>query len=128
MLDYIWLIPTLPLAGSALIGLLGLFRLRATGEKLDKRIVSAIALASVGLAFILSVVLVYQLFVVEHKELFIIDMFTWLNGGSLPLADGGMASFEVPCGFQLDPLSSVMILVVTGVGFLIHVYSTVYVG
>ncbi|NLT65805.1 MAG: NADH-quinone oxidoreductase subunit L [Acidobacteria bacterium] len=126
MLDYIWLIPTLPLAGSALIGLLGLFRLRATGEKLDKRIVSAIALASVGLAFILSVVLVYQLFAVEHKELFTIDMFTWLNGGSLPLADGGMARFEVPCGFQLDPLSSVMILVVTGVGFLIHVYSTGY--
>ena len=37
-----------------------------------------------------------------------------------------MANFEVPWGFQLDPLSAVMILVVTGVGFLIHVYSTGY--
>jgi NADH-quinone oxidoreductase subunit L len=37
-----------------------------------------------------------------------------------------MATFEVPWGFQLDPLSAVMILVVTGVGFLIHIYSTGY--
>ena len=44
MLNYIWLIPTLPLAGSALIGLLGLINLRSTGEKLNKKIVSAIAL------------------------------------------------------------------------------------
>jgi NADH-quinone oxidoreductase subunit L len=37
-----------------------------------------------------------------------------------------MAAFEVPWGFQLDALSAVMILVVTGVGFLIHIYSTGY--
>jgi NADH-quinone oxidoreductase subunit L len=126
MLNYIWLIPTLPLSGSALVGLLGLIRVRSTGEKLDKRIVSAIALASVGFAFILSILLVYQLFAVKHQELFTIDLFTWLRGGSLPLANGGMANFEVPWGFQLDPLSAVMALVVTGVGFLIHIYSTGY--
>jgi NADH-quinone oxidoreductase subunit L len=54
------------------------------------------------------------------------DVFTWIRSGSLPLAGGGLAQFEVPWGFQLDPLSSVMILVVTGVGFLIHIYSTGY--
>jgi NADH-quinone oxidoreductase subunit L len=126
MLNYIWLIPTLPLAGSALIGLLGLITMRSTGQKPGKRTVSVIALASVGLAFVLSVLLVYQLFAVEHKELFSIDLFTWLRAGSLPLSDGGLAGFEVPWGYQLDPLSAVMVLVVTGVGFLIHIYSTGY--
>ena len=126
MLNFIWLIPTLPLCGSVLIGLLGLIQLRSTGEKLNKKFVSIIALASVGLAFILSVLLVYQLFVAHHGDLFSIDLFTWLRAGSLPLANGGMAGFEVPWGFQLDPLSAVMVLVVTGVGFLIHVYSTGY--
>jgi len=126
MLNYIWFIPTLPLAGSAIIGLIGLFTLRTAGKKLNKKAVSAIALASVGLAFVMSVLCVYQLFAVEHKELFTLDLFTWLSSGSLPLADGGMATFEVPWGYQLDPLSAVMALVVTGVGFLIHIYSTGY--
>jgi NADH-quinone oxidoreductase subunit L len=126
MLRFIWLIPTLPLAGSALIGLSGLVKLRSSGEKLSKKVVSFIALVSVALAFVVSVVGVYQLFAVEHHELFSIDVFTWIQSGSLPLAGGGMAQFQVPWGFQLDPLSAVMILVVTGVGFLIHIYSTGY--
>jgi NADH-quinone oxidoreductase subunit L len=126
MLKYIWLIPILPLTGSALIGLLGLIKLRSCGEKLNKKLVSTIALASVGIAFVLSVLMVYELFAVQHQELFSIDLFTWFRGGALPLAGGGMANFEAPLGFQLDPLSAVMILVVTGVGFLIHIYSTGY--
>ncbi len=127
MLNYIWLIPTLPLAGSFLIGLLGLIRLRSTGEKLSKHWVSFFALTSVGLAFLVSVISVYQLFAIQHGEMFSLDLFIWIQGGSLPLAGGGgSATFEVPWGFQLDPLSAVMILVVTGVGFLIHVYSTGY--
>jgi len=126
MLKYIWLIPILPLAGSAIIGLLGLIKLRTTGEKLGKRLVSAIALLSVGLAFVVSVLVAYQAFVVEHQEVFTQDVFTWLRGGLLPLFAGGLANFEVPWGFQLDPLSAVMILVVTGVGFIIHIYSTGY--
>jgi NADH-quinone oxidoreductase subunit L len=126
MLKYIWLIPTLPLTGSALVGLLGLARLKSSGEKLNRKLVSAIALTSVGIAFVLSVGMVYQLFVLNGKELFSMDLFTWFHSGPLPLAGGGMADFEVPWGFQLDALSSVMILVVTGVGFLIHIYSTGY--
>src|SRR5262245_7640059 len=126
MLTYVWLIPILPLAGAALAGLLGLIHLRRTGQRLAKPIVSAIALASVGLAFILSAIVVFQLFWVEHKEIYIKDLFTWLNAGSVRLADCSLAAFEIPWCFQLDPLSAVMILVVTGVGFLIHVYSTGY--
>ena len=44
------------------------------------------------------------------------DVFTWI----------GSADFQVPLGLRLDPLSAVMILVVTGIGFLIHLYSTAY--
>ncbi len=126
MLKYIWLIPILPLAGSATIGLLGLIKLRVAGEKLGKRLVSFIALLSVGLAFVVSMLVVYQAFAVEHVELVTGDVFTWLRGGFLPLAGGGQAALEVPWGFQLDPLSAVMILVVSGVGFVIHIYSTGY--
>jgi NADH-quinone oxidoreductase subunit L len=126
MLDYVWLIPLFPLAGSALLGLLGLLKIRTTGDKLGKRLVSFIALASVCLSMLLAIVVVYELFGIRHEEVFSRDLFTWLKSGSLPLAGGGSASFEVPWGFQLDPLSGVMILVVTVVGFLIHIYSTGY--
>jgi NADH-quinone oxidoreductase subunit L len=44
------------------------------------------------------------------------------------MSNGHLASFQMDWGFLLDPLSSVMILVVTGIGFLIHVYSTGYMG
>jgi NADH-quinone oxidoreductase subunit L len=126
MLDCLWLVPILPLAGSALIGLTGLIKLRMSGAKPSKKLVSLIALLSVGLAFLVSLAAIYQLFVVQGGEIFSRDFFTWLSGGQLPLAGGGLAQFEVPWGLQLDPLSAVMILVVTGVGFLIHVYSTGY--
>jgi NADH-quinone oxidoreductase subunit L len=126
MLRYLWLVLVLPLAGCILVGLTGLIKLRTTGEKLSKRVVSLIALLSVGLAFLISLIAVYQLFVVQGGELFATDLFTWIRSGSLPLSNGGLAQFEVPWGLQLDALSAVMILVVTGVGFLIHIYSTGY--
>jgi len=126
MLPYLWLVPILPLAGSAIIGITGLVTLRATGKKPGKKLVSLIALLSVGLAFLVSLSAVVQLFVLDGEELFTTDLFTWMRAGALPLSDGGLAGFEVPWGLQLDPLSAVMILVVSGVGFLIHIYSTGY--
>ncbi len=126
MLDLIWLVPVLPLLGSVTIGLLGLFKLRNTGEKLNKKIVSVIALASVGIAFLISVSCVYQLFVVEHEEIYNVDLMTWIQGGALPMANGELANLDISWGFQLDALSSIMILFVTAVGFLIHIYSTGY--
>jgi len=126
MLHFLWLVPILPLAGSALIGLAGLIRLGTAQKRLDKRLVSLIALLSVGLSFVVSLLAVWQLFVTQAGEIYIRDFFPWLSGGALPLADGRLATFEIPWGLQLDALSGVMILVVTGVGFLIHVYSTGY--
>jgi NADH-quinone oxidoreductase subunit L len=55
-----------------------------------------------------------------------IRQFTWIAGLPFHMASGHLAVFQVDWGFLLDPLSSVMILVVTGVGFLIHVYATGY--
>ena len=52
--------------------------------------------------------------------------FKWIAGLPFHMANGHMALFQADWGFLLDPLSSVMILVVTGIGFLIHVYSTGY--
>jgi NADH-quinone oxidoreductase subunit L len=126
MLNYIWLIPVLPLAGSAILGISGLFTLRLRGRKLDKRFVSAIALGAVALSLLLSAAVVWQAFVVEHRDSVVVDYYTWLDAGQLPLTSGGLRPFTVPMGLQLDPLSAVMILVVTGVGFLIHIYSTGY--
>ena len=42
------------------------------------------------------------------------------------MGNGAIGSFQVPWGFRLDPLSGMMLLVVTGIGTLIHVYSTAY--
>jgi NADH-quinone oxidoreductase subunit L len=126
MLDYLWLVPVLPLAGSALLGFLLLWKKRSGNGTLDRRLVSVIACASVALAFVVSLAAIIQLFILNGAELYIQNLFIWISSGSLPLANGGLARFSVPFGLQLDPLSAVMLLVVSGVGFLIHVYSTGY--
>ena len=64
----------------------------------------------------------------EAHHVFTKVMYTWLPAGAFHLANGRLGQFNVDVGFQLDPLSCVMLLVVTGVGFLIHVYSIGYMG
>ena len=64
---------------------------------------SAIALGSVALAFLLSLGAVVDHFGSAGSERpYVVDAFTWLAGGPLPLAGGGTATFEIPWGFQLD--------------------------
>jgi NADH-quinone oxidoreductase subunit L len=77
------------------------------------------------LSFLFSVGAVVQLASKPEKVHQVIQ-FTWLAGLPFHMQDGRMAVFTADWGFLLDPLSSVMILVVTGVGFLIHVYSVGY--
>jgi len=127
MLHFLWLIPVLPLAGFVVNGLGG-------RGYLSKRAVSWVGCGSVLLAFVLSVGMVGQLGRLEsvreggglrvERELrrVTLEVGEWIPGGESP---GGLA---VPWGFTLDPLSGVMLLVVTGVGFLIHVYSVGYMG
>jgi NADH-quinone oxidoreductase subunit L len=90
-----------------------------------KRLVSLICPGMVLLSFLLSVGAVAQLAGKAEKVHQVIQ-FTWLAGLPFHMADGRIATFTADWGFLLDPLSGVMILVVTGIGFLIHVYSTGY--
>ncbi|MBZ5495106.1 MAG: NADH-quinone oxidoreductase subunit L [Acidobacteriia bacterium] len=109
MTDYLWLIPLLPLAGSALNGILG--------RRFPKPVISAIACTSVGASFLFAVAAVASLLELPPAERHVVDpLFTWIASGN----------FVAKAEFLLDPLSAVMLLVVTGVGFLIHVYSIGY--
>src|SRR5262245_24645675 len=114
MLSKLWLIPMLPLLGAAVNGLVG--------PRLSKRAVSIVACGVVLLAFVVSAVAVVELsgLPVEDRHV-TTEIGTWL-----PLGEVGAKDLTVSWGFTLDPLSSVMILIVTGVGFLIHVYATGY--
>jgi len=99
---HLWLIPVLPFIGFVLNGLLG--------RRLPKAVVSAIALLAPLGSFL--VVLFASRAALAHTE----GYGTWITAGS----------FNVDITFVLDQLSLVMLLVITGVGFLIHIYSVGY--
>src|SRR3990167_4874210 len=116
-LEHIWLIPLFPAAGALLMLLVG--------KKLPKVAVSLLCPGMVGVSFLYSLLAVLQLASLpEHR--FEKILYTWLPGNLFHLANGQTATLQADWGFLLDPLSSVMVLVVTGVGFLIHVYSVGY--
>jgi NADH-quinone oxidoreductase subunit L len=90
-----------------------------------KFLIDLICPGMVLLSFIFSAGAVWQLSQQAHRVHEVVN-FTWIAGLPFHMSNGHLASFQMDWGFLLDPLSSVMILVVTGVGFLIHVYSTGY--
>src|SRR5436190_5335473 len=118
-LDLIWLIPLFPAAGFVTNGLFG--------KRLPKTVIGVIASGAVLISFIFSAGAVFQLLQLEpeHRS-HIVKLYEWINAGPAHTTEGPLARFSVDWAFLLDPLSSVMILVVTGIGFLIHVYSTGY--
>jgi NADH-quinone oxidoreductase subunit L len=118
-MDLIWLIPLLPGLGAAVNGLVGI---RYFGRQTAALVACATMAGALGLSIYAFMALVGPDAVTWH-EVVVADWFTALP---LQLADGSIGSFSVPWGFRLDPLSGMMILVVTGIGFLIHVYSTAY--
>ncbi len=109
---YLWLIPTLPLAGAAINGFLG--------RKSSKTAVTAVALTFPGLAFALA--LKIALGFSSAAAPYVFHLAQWIRSGS----SGVAGSFSADFAFYLDQLSLVMLLVVTGVGFLIHIYSVGY--
>src|SRR6202451_2272124 len=118
-LDHIWLIPMFPLVTAAVM----LFY----GRRLSNQIVSWLCSGSVFISFIFSVGAFFQIVAKPSGErIFTKILFEWIPAGTYHLLDGRIAKFIAAWGFQIDPLSCVMVLVVTGVGFLIHVYSTGY--
>jgi NADH-quinone oxidoreductase subunit L len=90
-----------------------------------KFLIKLICPGLVLVSFLFSAAAVWQLSQTPSRVHQVIQ-FTWLTGLPFHMANGHLATFQLDWGFLLDPLSSVMILVVTGVGFLIHVYATGY--
>lgn len=116
-MDLIWLIPILPGIGAALNGLIGI-------RYFSKRTAGLVACFTMAAALVLSVNAFVQLLGTDTR-FHQVTLGDWIP--PIPLQTvNGMGAFEVPWAFTLDPLSSMMILVVTGIGFLIHVYSTAY--
>ena len=127
MLDHFWIIPILPMVGFLINGLFGLWKIVTRGTRPTKSFVYLIACGSVLLAFLTSVVCVVELVQLDPNErIREVEVFTWIQGPAIRTVTGELANFHIDWGFQLDPLSAVMILVVTGIGFLIHVYAIGY--
>ncbi len=109
MTDYLWLIPMIPLAGAAINGL--------AGRRFSKSVISLVACGASGFAFILSLISFLNLLKLAPEQRHLEQIyFLWIASGD----------FIAKAEFMLDPLSAVMILVVSGVGFVIHIYSIGY--
>src|SRR5499427_6352765 len=124
-LNNIWLIPLLPAFGAAIMFFFG--------RRLQKSTVSAVCVGAGVLAFLMACgcVLQYNAWAdANNHQPFQKILYTWLgtDTGHLTFATkgGSPAPFQADAGFLLDPLSSIWLLFVTGVGMLIHVYSTGY--
>ncbi len=105
MLQFAWLIPVFPLLGFLAISFLG-------KSFKNKMAAGVLASAMVLFSFIISCALFIQLPATPQS----ITYFDWIN----------VSSLKIPISFLIDPVSCVMLLIITGVGFLIHVYSTGY--
>lgn len=103
----IWLVPLLPFLGFVINGL--------GRNSLSKGLVGIIGSGVILASFIISVVIFFSLQGDTQKshEVFLFD---WISAGAL----------HIPLSFLVDPLSSIMLLIITGIGFLIHLYSTSY--
>ena len=111
--DFLRWIVLLPLLGAAVNGLLG----ARIQERAGKETVAIIACAPVTLSFLLSLWAFGRLLFLDAGDRFLIDRFySWIPLGS----------FQVDVAFWVDPLSAIMILVVSGIGGLIHFYSIGY--
>jgi NADH-quinone oxidoreductase subunit L len=109
IVDHLWIIPLLPLLGSATNGLLG--------WKWPHKIVNWVALGTTGVSFVCALEAVREFLAAPNSgQLVHKEFFDWIVA----------ASFRAGFDLQFDQLTVVMVLVVTGVGFLIHIYSTGY--
>src|SRR6202790_440029 len=120
-LAHIWMIPLFPLAGAALM----LF----IGRRLPNSAVNVVCVGSVFLSMFFAFGAIAQLIARPATERVVsFNLFDWVPAGAMHTNAGAFMNFNVPWGVLMDPLTAVMLLVVTGVGFLIHVYSTGYMG
>jgi NADH-quinone oxidoreductase subunit L len=105
VLQLVWLIPLLPLVGFLINGL---FR-----KQLSKSFAAVIGSGVILGSFVVSLLMFLQ---VKQGHTHVANLFDFISVGKL----------SIPFAFQVDQLSSIFLLVITGVGFLIHVYSAAY--
>ncbi|MFN2531428.1 MAG: NADH-quinone oxidoreductase subunit L [Pyrinomonadaceae bacterium] len=141
MYQYIWLVPLLPLAGAAINGFFG------RAFRFPEKLVGAIAVGSVALSFLISLAAVYSYgfgsnakwpntYVTSEDGAF---SYNWIPGGAIRITQGSEARADakgaapqsgellnIEWSYQLDALSSIFMLVVTGVGLCIFVFATGY--
>ena len=106
-MSQIWLVPAFPLLGFLLNGFLG--------KRFGTRFVTFVGPLAIALSFAQSMVLFFQMLEAEGNVLKE-HLYTWIVSGN----------FEAGINFQVDQLSGLYLLIITGVGFLIHVYSVGY--
>src|ERR1700692_1759440 len=108
----LWLIPLLPLAGFAVSG--------RRGRRLSKTAINAVAAGSVLLSFLWVLKTLSALGVFGGgnplEQAYVAHYFTWIQSGTV----------NIGVDFAIDRLTAVMLMIVTGVGFLIHIYSIGY--
>src|SRR5215204_1449867 len=105
VLELSYLIPLFPLIGFLIVGL---------GRKyLSKSLTGIIGSGVILFSFLISVWIFFQ---VKEGNSGVVNYFNFISAGSL----------KIPFSFQIDALSSLFLLIITGVGFLIHVYSASY--
>ena len=140
MSKFVYLIPLLPLLGFLFNFTVGvrLLTLRQAGHAgglpgghhgaatPPHPLISLVACGTVALSFLVSLYAVIQAHAAPDHTL-VETLWAWIPGGPAELATGA-ARFSVDWAYQVDPLSSVMLLVVTFVGFFIHLYSIGYMG
>ena len=107
MINLVYLVPVFPLIGFLINGL--------GRNTLSKTLVSWIGSLAILLSSGLSLGIFFELQAATQKSV-LVPIFDWINVGSL----------HIPFSFLVDPLSTIMLLIVTGIGFLIHVYSSGY--
>jgi NADH-quinone oxidoreductase subunit L len=109
VLDHLWIILALPLAGAAINGLFG--------KNWPKSAVNSVAIGSVSLAFVTVAELVREFSQLASSQIpWVKYYFTWMTAGAL----------RVDFSLQVDQLTIVMLLTVSFVGMLIHIYATGY--
>ena len=132
MQKYIWLVPLLPLIGAAINGLLG------RKLRFSEKLIGGIAVGSVALSFLISVGAVYSYGFGGHPEWpepYLTSQdgfsFNWIPGGAVSVNQAAAetpryALLNIEWSYQLDPLSAIFMLIVTGVGLCIFVFATGY--
>ena len=101
--------------GILLLPLLGFLVVMLLGPYLNEKQIGSIATGAVGVSFVLTVVVFFQLISHSSREV-TVNLFSWISVGTL----------HIPAALLVDPLSITMCLFVTGISFLIHLYSTGY--